>query len=213
MSRQSNDRKRFSSPCPFLYISGFCLALAAAFLLGFYFIGPYLSRSHFSEPLTASPISSVSPTDASSIVKPSKKAPRRVVSAVEVTSQSTQDSNSALPNIDSNSNDSSIDLVIEQPTTSKDQATAPVSPAPDTASGRHTLYTVQAGSFLDREFALQTVEKLKKSGFLPKIIREVSVDRVLYEVRVGTYQSKENAEKVAESVRSAGTEAYVSNGQ
>ena len=84
-------------------------------------------------------------------------------------------------------------------------ATRAPTPDPPATAGTRTLYRVQAGAFLTREYAQERVHQLKAAGFDAYILPAGE----LFKVYVGAFGKRENAERLVERLRAAGFETLI----
>lgn len=68
-----------------------------------------------------------------------------------------------------------------------------------------TFYTIQAGSFRQRDGAQNLMNILKEKGFTPFITPiKLSDNEIWYRVRIGESLSRQEAEKIAQKIINAG---------
>ncbi|MCX7994796.1 MAG: SPOR domain-containing protein [candidate division WOR-3 bacterium] len=73
-------------------------------------------------------------------------------------------------------------------------------------------YTVQVGSFRNKENAVKRVEELKQKGFEARIVEAVVMDKTHYRVWVGEFETMEKAKSLVAKLDSLGIKGNVVKG-
>jgi cell division protein FtsN len=80
-------------------------------------------------------------------------------------------------------------------------ATTKPAPAATKAPAALATFTIQVGAFKDRASAESVVERLKKKGFSAYVVAPEGPDGGLFNVRVGSYPARADAERIQAKLR------------
>ena len=191
-------------------VLAFVAAVVIFFLIGFYFIGPWLqgtAGSH-NQPSAGHPVAERSDRPAPT---ESRHAPTISVEINEKTSPSRtpiapQPAAPPQPRIAS----TQTPPPRQQHPEETQSLQPPTVPEAEPATSRK-LYRVQAGLFQDRANAEALSTKLVQSGYSARIVSITADSGEMYSVQVGAFADRANADKLATEVRNSGFQATVSS--
>ena len=200
-SKQERGASRFIRPI------AITLAVAAAFLIGCFLVGPLLSRIH-PAPITPADTNLATPPPVAAPNVPITTEPQanEPIAEVNIVEKPTSpfDKYSGTP----------VGSEPEPPATASQPAppaimTPQEPPEEPATTNAASIYRVRAGLFMDSTKADALANKLATAGFKPTVHQTERSGQTLYSVQVGAFSVPNNADALADDLRKAGFEATV----